>query len=95
MGWREAWKLRSREDAVRDILGDVPDHQVRRIVARSKHPHLRVGTGRAFDGRWHGSAWWWRIDDPHGRRIDGSTAATHAEALAVGLAALEAASVGR
>jgi hypothetical protein len=55
-------------------------------------PRLRVGKGRLHRARAEGR-WWWEITVPGGDAIDRGTAPSWAEALAVGLAALEHATV--
>lgn len=61
--------------------------EVCRVAAEQEWPRLRVTQGRVT-GRWL-----WRVVDPFGDWLDSGHARTHAEALAIGLAALQVASV--
>lgn len=92
-GW--AWSDRDHaglDDEQTQLLNKVTgrDTQLARVAAEQDHPRLRV---------WHNppgaQPWTWTITGPYGQLIDGGVAATHAEGLAVGLAALEAVSVQR
>jgi hypothetical protein len=62
------------------------DTELRRVAAEQEWPRLRVWQSEYFD-------WWWQVDDPSGCPVDRGAADTQPEALAVGLAALEAASM--
>lgn len=57
------------------------------VAAEQEHPRLRIWRSPTY------LDWWWQVDDPGGRVISTSVADSHAQALAVGLAALEVASV--
>lgn len=59
-----------------------------RDLRRALHPRLRVSKGRLL-----GRVWLWRVITPTGEWIEAGSSTTHAEALAVGLAALEAATL--
>lgn len=62
----------------------------RRVAAEQEHPRLRV-----FHHPYALVLWCWELTGPQGETLDSGAAQTHAEALAVGLAALEVASLTR
>lgn len=64
-----------------------PSSERARVAAEQDHPRLRVW--RAADG----ARWLWTVSEPDGTVLDYGMHGTHAEALAVGLAALEVASL--
>ena len=60
--------------------------ELRRVAAEQEWPRLQVWKSR------HG--WWgWLVTGPDGEFLDSGSAQIHAQALAVGLAALQVASV--
>lgn len=76
----------NRKQAERQLAYDYPqDTELRRVAAEQDHPRLTV----YCDGPGY---WRWDVIGPHCDLLDGGKTATHAEALAVGLEALEVAS---
>lgn len=70
--------------------------ELRRVAADQEHPRLSVHRDLFVnlitdERRWW---WWWELTGPNAERLDDGRHATWAEALAVGLAALEVASAG-
>jgi hypothetical protein len=63
-----------------------PTAERRRVAAEQEHPRLWVG----FD---YPGSWSWMISEPNGCLLDSGVAETWDEAMAVGLAALEVASL--
>lgn len=88
LGWPEA-------HSTFDVPPPVPATGPVSMHLEQQHPRLRVSWQEyanliTDERRW----WWsWKITSPFGEVLDEGRAQTHAEALAVGLAALEAATV--
>lgn len=67
-------------------LRHAPALELRRVATEQDHPRLWVRG--VYPGRWT-----WQVTAPHGETLDSGHAPTHREALAVGLAALDTASM--
>lgn len=89
LGWPEA---KAAQEVVVDLVGPMSKERMRRIIARSRKPHLRVHRSKCThpDGT---ARWLWEVHAPNTTCLAWGDGRTHGEALAVGLAALDTASM--